>query len=230
MVAVISGFICGFQKKNWTHGQLFVVLLSVILIILNTLFMNIADPRYNFIVYPKFGFAAYPLLIMTFVLCLSKLRNKIRAALFLIWVMVAVFGLWNFYQAKNYLNPIYFRTFESLDYVRDHAQEGEYLAIAANVEQGLYDFYKDKYFSRLIPLRWQDIPFTRKQEKIWLFAVGEEGLSITSGAEYMVPTGYKILESFVSVPLDPIFKKVKEKILHRPSYIYKYSVFLLEKI
>ena len=230
LIAMIAGLIQGFRKKTWTSGQLFLVLLSAALIILNTLFMNVVNPRYNFIVYPKFGFVAYPLWIITFVLCLSKLRNKTRVAIFLIWAMVAIFGLWNFYQAKNYLNPIYFRTFESLEYVRNHAQEGEYLAIAANVEQGLYDFYKDKYFSRLKPLQWQVIPFVGKQKKVWLFAVGEEGSGVTSGAEFMVPKGYKILENFDSVPLDPIFKKLKEKILHRPSYNYKYSVFLLEKL
>ena len=37
--------------------------------IMNTLFMNVGDARYNFIVYPKFGFVAYPLTIMAFVLC-----------------------------------------------------------------------------------------------------------------------------------------------------------------
>ena len=30
--------------------------------------------------------------------------------------------------------------------------------------------------------------------------------------------------------IDSIFKKYKERILNRPSYIFKYSVFLLEKI
>ncbi len=230
LIAVIAGFIQGFRKKTWTPGQLFVVLLSVGIIILNTLFMNVADPRYNFIVYPKFGFVAYPLWIITFVLCLSKLRDKTRMIMFLLWVMVAIFGLWNFYQAKNYLNPIYFRTFESLEYVRDHAREGEYLAVTANVEQGLYDFYKDKYFSRLKPLQWQEIPLAEKRSKVWLFAAGEEGSGKTNEAESMVPPGYKILESFDSMPLDPTFKKWKEKILHRQSYNYKYSIFLLEKI
>jgi len=230
MVAMVAGFINGFQRKIWTSGQLFVVLLSVSLIILNTLFMNVADPRYNFIVYPKFGFVAYPLFIMTFVLCLSKLRSKARSALFLLWVVTAVFGLYNFYQAKNYLNPSYFRTFESFIYIRDHSQDGQYLAITPNAGPGFYDFYQEKYFSRLKPLQWQEIPVAKKQTKMWFFAAGSEGADTTFGAESVIPKGYKILERFDSAPLDPTFKKVKEMILHRPSYIYKYSLFLLEKI
>ncbi len=231
LLAVIVGFIHALRKKTWTSGQLFIVLLSAALVVLNTFFMNVADPRYNFIVYPKFGFVAYPLWIMTFVLCLSKLRNnKIRTALFLLWGVVGVFGLGNFYQAKNYLNPSYFRTFESFEYVRDHAQAGQYLAITPHAGQGLYEFYKEKYFSRLRPLQWQEIPVVKKQSQVWFFATGSEGTEATLGTEAVIPEGYKILERFDSVPLDPTFKKIKEIILRRPSYTYKYSLFLLEKI
>ncbi|MEK7172886.1 MAG: hypothetical protein AAB740_02830 [Patescibacteria group bacterium] len=45
-----------------------------------------------------------------------------------------------------------------------------------------------------------------------------------------IPKEYKVMLRYDSVPLDPTFKKVKEIILHRPSYTYKYTVFLLEKI
>lgn len=233
LVAVIAGFIKGFRKKIWTPGQLFVVLLSVALIILNTLFMNVADPRYNFIVYPKFGFVAYPLWIMTFVFCLSKLsNNKIRVILFLLWGAVAVFGLYNFYQAKNYLNPSYFRTFEQYQYVHDYSRPGQYLAVTPNAIQGVYDFYKEKYFNNTIsiPFDHPDSAGLPQYAQIWFFSTGSEGEEVTVGTETGIPKGYKIVERFDSVSLDPTFKKVKEKILHRPSYNYKYSVFLLEKI
>ncbi len=230
LVGVIAGFIQALRKKAWTVGQLNIVLLGVFLIVLNTFFMNVADPRYNFIVYPKFGFAAYPLWIMIFVLCLSKLPGKARTVLFLLWGAVSIFGLYNFYQAKNYLNPSYFRTFESFKYIQEHARDGQYLAITPNAGQGFYEFYEEKYFSRLKPADWQVIPGLEKQTKMWFFAAGSEGAETTFGAEAIIPEGYKILERLDSVPLDPTFKKVKEAVLRRPSYVYKYSLFLLEKI
>jgi len=230
LLGVLFGFVYGFRKKLWTSGQIFVVVLGVATVLANTFFMNMANPRYNFIVYPKFGFVAFPLWIMIFVLCLGKLPNKIRTTLFLLWAVVAVFGLYNFYQAKNYLNPSYFRTFESFEYVRDHAKEGEYFAISPHAGPGFYEFYREKYFNKLTPADWQKIPTLEKQTKLWYFSAGSEGAETTFDPAMVVPEGYKILEQFDSVALDPIFKKVKEKVLGRPGYTYKYSIFLLEKI
>ena len=232
LIAMVIGFIYAWRKKMWTSGQLFVLWLSLASIIINTIFMNFADPRYNFIVYPKFGFVAYPLAVMAFVLCLSKLNGKWRVWLFSLWAVVAMFGLWNFYQAKNYLNPSYFRTFDQYQYVHDHTRPGQYLAITPNALQGLYDFYKEKYFNNTIPISF-DNPNSAglpAHAQIWFFSTGSEGEEVTVDTETGVPEGYKIVERFDSVPLDSTFKKVKEKILGRPSYNYKYTVFLLEKI
>jgi len=230
LLGVLFGFIYGLRKKSWTSSQLFVVALSVFTVVLNTFFMNMANPRYNFIVYPKFGFVAFPLWVMVFVLCLSKLPDKIRIALFSLWAVVAIFGLYNFYQATNYLNPSYFRTFESFEYIRDHAKEGEYFAISPHAGPGFFEFYKGKYFNSLKTADWKQIPILEKQARLWYFSAGSEGAETTFDPSMVVPEGYKILEQFDSVPLDPTFKKVKEKVLGRPGYTYKYSLFLLEKI
>lgn len=230
LFGVLFGFIQGLRKKTWASGQLFVVWLSVCLIALNTFFMNFADPRYNFIVYPKFGFVAFPLWIMVFVLCLNKLPVKIRVFLFSLWAVVAIFGLYNFYQAKNYLNPSYFRTFEHFEYIRDNAKDGEYLAISPHAGPGLYEFYKGKYFFNLKPADWQKTPVLEKQARLWFFAAGSEAMDATLGSEAVIPEGYRVLERLDSVPLDVTFKKMKEVVLRRPSYTYKYSLFLLEKI
>lgn len=231
--AMVASLIYALRKKMWTAGQLFIVWLSIASIIINTIFMNFADPRYNFIVYPKFGFVAYPLAVMMFVLCLSKLPNhKIRATLFLLWGAVALFGLYNFYQAKNYLNPSYFRTFNQYEYIRDHSRPDQYLAITPNAIQGVYDFYKEKYFNNTIsiPFDHPDSAGLPPHAQVWFFGTGSEAPDESVDPGSVIPAGYKILDHYDSVPLDPTFKKVKERILNRPSYNYKYSVFLLEKI
>lgn len=230
LLGVLFGFARGFQKKLWTARQLFIIMLSVALIVINTFFMNVADPRYNFIVYPKFGFVAYPLWVMVFVLCINKLPEKIKNGLLFSWLVVSVFGLYNFYQAKNYLNPSYFRNFTTFTYVQNNSQDGQYLAITPNASQGFYEFYQNKYFIHLKPLQSIDISNVKKETKVWFLSASSEGTEASMNTETVIPEGYKILERYDDVPLDSTFKKVKEKILHRPSYIYKYSVFLLEKI
>jgi uncharacterized membrane protein len=230
LTSILVGFIKGFQKKLWTNSQLFCVFFSVIFIVLNTLFMNVADPRYNFIVYPKFGFVAYPLSIIAFVLCLDKLAYKTKVVMFSLWLLVGVCGLFNFYRATNYLNPSYFRTFVMFEYVRDNSRAGDYFAIGPHAGQGFYEFYKEQYFYGLRSIEWNDIPVAPKKTRIWFFATSAEGNEATVNSEMVVPPGYKILDRLDGVPLDPTFKKFKERILHRPSYSYKYSIFLIEKI
>ena len=230
LMGALVGFIQGFRKKLWTRAQLFCIFLSMAFVLINTFFMNVANPRYNFIVYPKFGFVAFPLWIMTLVLSLTKLSGKIRITMFLLWAVVAIVGLRNFYQADNYLNPSYFRTFTMFEYVRDHSKEGQYFIIGPHAGQGFYDFYQAAYFSRLKPLQWNDISLAETGAKIWFFATSAEGTDSTVSTETIVPQGYTIVERIDGVPLDPRFKNFKEKILQRSSYTYKYSIFLLEKI
>ncbi|KKR35497.1 MAG: hypothetical protein UT67_C0001G0002 [Candidatus Magasanikbacteria bacterium GW2011_GWA2_40_10] len=233
LIAVIAGFIHGFRKKMWTPGQLFVVLLSVALIILNTLFMNVADPRYNFIVYPKFGFVAYPLWIMSFVLCISKIHSKkVRVILILIWAAVELAGLSHFYQRNNYINGSYFNDFKGFEFVKSDSVEGDLLLISGDLNMGVYNFYKEKYFSKVAAVSidgLQALLNNKQQVILWFFSTGSDGDSVYTSvtATDQIPNGFKIIKQFQSVPVDPILLKLKQKVTGRQSYIYKYGVYLL---
>lgn len=212
-------------------GVRFVAGIALSMVTINTFFMNFANPRYNFTVYPKFGFVAYPLCVIALVAGIRQLRTaRMRFVALGLWGLVAIYGLVNFYQRTNYLNPSYFNTFTSLEYVRDRAQEGQYLAITPDAGLGLYEFYKKEYFSKLKPLLWSEIPFALTGTKVWFFATGSDAPDRSVDPLDIVPSGYRIIERIDSVPLDPEFKKFKEKVLHRPSYTFKYSLFLLEKV
>ena len=219
------------KKENKSYGLM--IGLGIALIILNTLFMNKADARYNFTVYPKFGFIAYPIWIMIFVISLSRIQSKkIRNTLFVLWGIVELVGLTHFYRVENYLNPSYFRTFEAFQYVENHSEDGDYVAITPDASQGVYDFYQTTYFKKLKPLGWNGFQSSTipASTRVWFFSTSADGSEESVATESKIPVGYTIISQFDSVPLDPKFKMLKEKFLNRPSYTYKYTVFLLKKI
>ncbi len=230
---ILVGLVNLILQRTKNSSQILVVLMCISTIVLNTLFINAANPRYNFTVYPKFGFASYALGIMAFVFCITSFRSKKIQNSFLVgWFLVASIGLYYFYTASNYLNPSYFRTFESFEYVRDYSVQGDHVAITPDASQGFYYFYKDVYFENLKPLSTDDFKLGNIQvsERVWFFSTGEDGPEESVTTEKKIPEGYRIISRFDSVPLDPRFKTYKEKFLNRPSYTYKYTVFLLEKI
>jgi hypothetical protein len=193
--------------------------------------LNILDPRYNFIVYPKYAFVAFPLFIISLVVVISKINNKtwrnlIIGGMIIVWV----FGLINFYSAKNYLNASYFNNFKGFEWVRDDANQGDYVIISGDLNRGIFGHYKEEYFKKIQPIELSQIndKFLKEPGKrLWFFATASDDSNINNETDSKIPSGLKILERYDSIPLDGKLKQVKEKILHRSSYTYKYSVFLL---
>lgn len=221
------------RKKDANRPSLFLlVYLFLGVIILNTIFMNYADPRYNFIVYPKFGFVAFPLFIMLVAYVIWSCENVwLRRTIFLAFVAVQIFGLNNFYQSKNYLNASYFNDFKGYQFVKDSSHPGDILIISGDLNIGVYDFYKDSYFKNLTPVFSADLGMIAPKAgtRYWFFATSADGDSTAGQASTAdkIPPGFKVVDKYESVPIDLTLKKLKEKVLHRESYLYKYGVFLL---
>jgi len=221
----------GMIKKTLLPGYMFILGLCASLIVINTLFLNVADPRYNFIVYPKYVFIAFPLFIMALVGSLAYIRSKkIQYLCVVVWFAVASFGLYNFYTVQNYINASYFNTFKSFEFVRDHAKMGDLVMINGDLNAGVYSFYKEKYFQQVFSIRQDELERIPEKTRMWLFSTSSDDQNVNQSSENRVPEGFIIIDRLDSVPLDPTLKKYKEKILGYESYEYKYSVFLLEKI
>ncbi|MFA6105028.1 MAG: glycosyltransferase family 39 protein [Patescibacteria group bacterium] len=233
LFTALFSLIANIKKNLFSKGEQYILLLTVLLVILNTFFMNKADPRYNFTIYPKFGFVAFPLFIMSIYFCLDKIvKRRIKFVVFFLWIIIAGFGLYNFYTLSNYFNGSYFRNFETFNFVRENSVVGEYLVVSGDLNEGVYQFYESAYFEKLRPL---DLNIFKNGAvatgtKVWFFSTGSDDTSSSIETVNLIPAGYAILKRFDSVPLDPTLKYYKEKFLHRPSYTYKYSVFLLKKI
>lgn len=222
------------RKSPDLRSLFFLIYLFLGAIVLNTVFMNYADPRYNFIVYPKFVFVAFPLFIMLVSYLIWSCENFwLRRVVFVIFVAVQIFGLNNFYQSKNYLNASYFNDFSAFKFVQDNSRPGDILITSGDLNIGVYDFYKKTYFNKLSPVSFLDPNAVeiKKGVRYWFFATGSDGDSGSgsASAESKIPEGFNIIGKYESVPIDPVLKKFKEKILHRESYLYKYGVYLLER-
>ncbi len=219
------------RQKQFSREQLFVLAVCLMVIVLNTVILNILDPRYNFIVYPKYGFVAFPLFIISLVIVISKIskkhwRNFIISGI----IIVELFGLINFYSAKNYLNASYFNNFKSFEFIRDESLVGDYLIINSDLNRGFFDYYKSQYFKKITPIESDKISSefsTSTSKRFWFFTTASDDGNVNNNTDSKIPAGLKIIERYDSVPLDNNLKKIKEKILHRGSYTFKYSVFLL---
>jgi hypothetical protein len=113
-----------------------------------------------------------------------------------------------------------------------NSQPGEFLAITPDASEGLYLFYKNRYFYNLKPLEFDifNSGNLATGTQVWFFATGSDGPVSSVLTDNLIPPGFQIVKRFDDVPLDPTYKYYKEKFLHRASYNYKYSVFLLKKI
>lgn len=219
------------KKKALLPSHLFIFGMCVALIGINTIFLNVFNPRYNFIVYPKYVFAAYPLFVMALIGSVRYIKSKkIEKLCLALWFLVASIGLYNFYSKKNYINASYFNTFESFEFVRESGEDGDRVVINGDLNEGTYVFYQEKYFQKISTIRRDDLGIVPTHGRVWFFSTSSDDSNANQESESKIPEGFRIIERFDSAPLDPKLKKYKEKILGYESYTYKYSVFLLEKI
>lgn len=219
------------KKKVLFPSHIFILGMCIALIIINTIFLNVFNPRYNFIVYPKYVFVAYPLFVMALIGSVRYIKSKkIEKLCLVLWFLIASVGLYNFYSKKNYINASYFNTFESFEFVRESGEDGDKVMINGDLNEGAYVFYQEKYFQKISAIRRDDLGTVPTHGRVWFFSTSSDDSNTNQESESKIPEGFRIIERFDSAPLDPKLKKYKEKILGYESYTYKYSVFLLEKI
>ena len=90
-----------FYKKQYSRGFLLLIYSFGAAITLNTVFLNWANPRYNFIVYPKFVFVAFPLFIILVSYLIMAINSKfLRYVILTLFTVIQIYGLVNFYQSK----------------------------------------------------------------------------------------------------------------------------------
>lgn len=219
-------------KKSFSREFYLLIYLFLSSVIFNTIFLNYANPRYNFIVYPKYVFVAFPLFIILITYLLFKIKKYYKYGLLGFVILVQVVGLLNLYQRQNYFNGSYFNDFRENQFVMNNSREGDFLIINGDMSIGTYNFYKNKYFKKVSIVLLDDLQELLNKERslrVWFFSTGSDGDSAypSATAQDKIPNGFKIIDEFHSVPIDPTLFKLKQKLIGRESYEYKYAVYLL---
>ena len=232
MIILLVALIKNIYKQRLSGGFNLLLYLFLASIIANTIFLNYADPRYNFIVYPKYVFVAFPLFIILVARLALAMKGFYQRVILALIITVQIIGLFNFYQRQNYLNGSYFSDFSGYKFVAENSRAGDYLAITGDMNIGAYNFYKDKYFNKLVTTSYDGLPALlggKRPLRVWFFSTGSDGDSAYASvvATDKIPAGFKIIDQLQSVPTDPVLLELKRKLLGRPSYDYKYGVYLL---
>lgn len=232
MIGLLFFLVRGLYRKNFSQSMYLLLYLFFSSVILNVLFLNYANPRYNFIVYPKYVFVAFPLFIILISAIAWQVKNRVGKYFILgAIVVVSLVGLHNFYQSKNYFNGSYFNSFAEYEFVRDNSRAGDFLIINGDAGIGLYDFYKNTYFKNLVPVNLGEVSaaVASKEKRFWFFTTGSDGDSVyeSAGTSDKIPDGFVVVDTFQSVPTDPFLLKLKQRVTGRQSYNYKYAAYLL---
>ena len=205
------------------------------LIVLNVFTMSKLSPEYNFIVYPKYGYIAFPLFLISIAAIALKEKNtRIKVAIVFIAFYVQILGTISFYQGETYLNASYFSTFAPYEFVEMNKQDGDRWLINGDMNTESFAYYAQTYFSDITPTG-KDIRSENFEVQLlpkgryWAFFTGSDDQGDTQTTAEKIPEAFAVIDEFHSVPLDPILRQLKSRILGRESYTYKYSVYLLEK-
>lgn len=201
---------------------------------LNTVFLSIVNPRFNFIVYPKYGYVAFPLFALLMAVCIMTDTTQWRRRLVVGSVLlINLYGLSVFYDRSAYVNASYFNSFAPFVYLEEHKEPGDVLLTNGDANPGLFAFFKDSFFSELRAVPATELADGRivpdSGERYWMFLTGRDDVDGTVSPESRIPDGLRIVDELYTTPLDPTLILLKERVLGRPSYVYKNALFLLEQ-
>lgn len=230
IIIAVSIFTISIFRKQGDKKIYLPIYLFLAAVILNVLFLNIANPRYSFIVYPKYVFVAFPLSMILLSRLVWQIENIFLKRVIIITIaLVSCAGLRNFYAATSYINGSYFNDFTNYNLVKDKSAIGDYIVINGDNNIGVYNFYKKTYFNNVTPITDSELLSTSISGRFWFFATGSDGDAVygSAGAADKIPAGFKIIDKSETVPLDPMLIALKQKLIHRQSYTYKYGVYLL---
>ena len=202
----------------------------MLLVVLSTTVFVVDVPFLNI---PSRAIFAAPFLYILVALGLDGLPSRgLGLAGLIILTWCAAVGLGNYYRGLEFHNPIYaVPTREMVAQVSSRARPGD--VILAEADTGFKFYYQRT--EQPVTLWDGDVTVSRLQSqqpnRVWLITFGRDSTRSMANAslEDWLRHNYRLAREQGYAEQDPTYRRVKERLLHRPAYRYKLLVQTYEK-
>ncbi|MCX5885753.1 MAG: glycosyltransferase family 39 protein [Proteobacteria bacterium] len=218
----------------WSRLMLLLILLPVLFASLVTNFISTGTPFLNIPVRALFIMPYFSLALGAGWVALPRLSWRIGLAL-LIGITWA-FSLFNYYTNQQFINPIY--TASARQVARQIAyQAGPHDVVIGEEDSGFSYYYlqtgrKTPYFEALHADTITAYITTHQVRNVWLVTIGRDGSRrlVPQKIKNWLKGNYCLISENGYAEQDPIYRKVKEFFLHRPTYRYRMLVQRYERL
>ncbi len=199
-------------------ASLFLVVLSTVLFVVDVPFVNI----------PSRAIFALPFLSIAIAVGIAAVPARwLRWVCIVLLTICAVAGLSNYYRGLEFHNPIYaVPVREVVAQIRAECRAGD--VIISEFDTGFGYYYRQA--DQPVPLWTSDTALPSLQNerpsRVWLVTFGRDATRSTTdeALQEWLWQEYQLAWEEGYVEQDPLYQRVKEKLLHRPAYRYKLVV------
>lgn len=212
-----------------------ITVISILFMAFVTTFLSVQTP---FINTPVRALFALPYFILTVSVGLCTLQKSIlkRAIIFLLLVVWGN-GLFNYYSEREFLNPIYFTpSRHAAQVVAQHAEKNDVVisdldSIFAHYFIPLAPEIRHLYTTQIDGII--HLLKSRKPSRIWLVTIGRDRTRKTSPLPVVrkaMAESYRVSDTQEMLPIDPTYRRIKNKILRRDTYRHRLSVETYDRV
>lgn len=195
---------------------------SIILVVLSTIWFVVDVPFINI---PSRAIFAAPFLYVLMAIGIDTLPSSTCKTISLAVLTVsAASGLVNYYRGNEFHNPIYVVPMrEIVTRVQNECQLGD--VIISESDTGFGYYYR--LGSQPIPLWYSDTALALLQANLprraWVITFGRDATRSVTNEELLewLDQNYNLDWEEGYVEQDPVYRQLKERLLHRPAYRYK---------
>jgi hypothetical protein len=160
------------------------------------------------------------------------LRIGITGLIGITWI----FSLFNYYTGQHFINPIYATPVRQV--AREIASQADPHDLVVGEEDSGFSYYYERtakkapYFEAYQAASIITYITTHPVEKVWLVTVGRDATRWLTPLKLMdwLVKNYRLDLEQGYTELDPVYRKMKEFLLHRPTYRYRLLVQRYERI
>jgi hypothetical protein len=198
---------------------------SLVLVVLSTVWFVVDVPFVNI---PSRAIFALPFLCITIAAGVAAVPARWpKLVCIALLTICAMAGLRNYYRGLEFHNPIYAVPMrEVVARVRAECQAGD--VIVSESDTGFAYYYRQT--NQPVPLWASDLALpalqTERPRRVWLITFGRDATRLTTdeALQEWLWQEYQLAWEEGYVEQDPLYQRVKEKLLHRPAYRYKLLV------